>query len=275
MARKRMIDPKFWSDDKVIELNPITRLCFIGLWNFCDDNGVHRNNPKVVKAEIFPADEIPIKKVEAMIESLNQCGLISISESGDLIKVKGWRMYQKINRPQPSTLEFIERSVNNQGTVTPNIIEKNIIEKKVVVKTDELFDRFYSLYPRKVQKERAKKAFKKLSEKVKQIAIDKLQLHIDMWAKNDTKAEFIPHPASWINAKSWEDEIETALPQKRVTEKDKQLREAVKRTQERLEAEKARQTQTAEETEYTSLSEILQNKKIGRGKYYGEEKKIS
>lgn len=275
MARKRMIDPKFWSDDKVIELNPITRLCFIGLWNFCDDNGVHRNNPKVVKAEIFPADEIPIKKVEAMIESLNQCGLISISESGDLIKVKGWRMYQKINRPQPSTLEFIERSVNNQGTVTPNIIEKNIIEKKVMVKTDELFDRFYSLYPRKVQKERAKKAFKKLSEKVKQIAIDKLQLHIDMWAKNDTKAEFIPHPASWINAKSWEDEIETALPQKKVTEKDKQLREAVKRTQERLEAEKARQTQTAEETEYTSLSEILQNKKIGRGKYYGEEKKIS
>lgn len=130
MARKRMIDPKFWSDDKVIELNPITRLCFIGLWNFCDDNGVHRNNPKVVKAEIFPADEIPIKKVEAMIESLRQCGLISISESGDLIKVKGWKMYQKINRPQPSTLEFIERSVNNQGTVTPNIIEKNIIEKK-------------------------------------------------------------------------------------------------------------------------------------------------
>ena len=275
MARKRMIDPKFWSDDKVIELNPITRLCFIGLWNFCDDNGVHRNNPKVVKAEIFPADEIPIKKVEAMIESLRQCGLISISESGDLIKVKGWKMYQKINRPQPSTLEFIERSVNNQGTVTPNIIEKNIIEKKVMVKTDELFDRFYSLYPRKVQKERAKKAFKKLSEKVKQIAIDKLQLHIDMWAKNDTKAEFIPHPASWINAKSWEDEIETALPQKKVTEKDKQLREAVKRTQERLEAQKARQTQTAEETEYTSLSEILQNKKIGRGKYYGEEKKIS
>ena len=96
-----------------------------------------------------------------------------------------------------------------------------------------------------------------------------------MWAKNDTKAEFIPHPASWINAKSWEDEIETALPQKKVTEKDKQLREAVKRTQERLEAEKAIQTQTVEETEYTSLAEILQNKKIGRGKYYGEEKKIS
>lgn len=61
---------------------------------------------------------------------------------------------------------------------------------------------------------------------------------------------------------------------KKVTEKDKQLREAVKRTQERLEAEKAIQTQTVEETEYTSLAEILQNKKIGRGKYYGEEKRL-
>lgn len=54
---------------------------FYWFMELCDDNGVHRNNPKVVKAEIFPADEIPIKKVEAMIESLRQCGLISISES--------------------------------------------------------------------------------------------------------------------------------------------------------------------------------------------------
>jgi len=275
MARKRMIDPKFWSDDKVIELRPISRLCFIGLWNFCDDNGVHRNNPKVIKAEVFPADEIPITKIQIMISDLIECGLIELSDSGDLLRMRGWNMYQKINRPQPSTLVFTERSMNSHGTVTPNRIEKNIIKKKVKVKTDELFDRFYSLYPRKVQKERAVKAFKKLSDKVKQEAIDKLQLHMDMWAKNDTKAEFIPHPASWINAKSWEDEIETTLPQKKVTQRDIELRERVKRTQARLESEKKVRNANTDETEFSSLTEILQNKKIGRIKYYGEEKEVS
>ena len=30
MARKRMIDPRFWTDDKIMDLDPLTRLLFIG-----------------------------------------------------------------------------------------------------------------------------------------------------------------------------------------------------------------------------------------------------
>jgi len=56
MARKRMIDPGYWSDDKIIELEPIQRLLFIGMWNFADDAGVLKYSPKQIKARIFPAD---------------------------------------------------------------------------------------------------------------------------------------------------------------------------------------------------------------------------
>ena len=57
MARKRMIDPKFWTDDKVMELPYPGRLLLIGIWNFADDTVIHINNSKVLKAYIIPSDE--------------------------------------------------------------------------------------------------------------------------------------------------------------------------------------------------------------------------
>ena len=54
MARKRMIDPKFWSDDKIIELEDKAKLLFIGLWNFSDDLGIHRYNEKSIKGNWSP-----------------------------------------------------------------------------------------------------------------------------------------------------------------------------------------------------------------------------
>ena len=44
MPRKRVISPEFWTDDNILELDYTCRLLFIGLWNFCDDIGIHKNN---------------------------------------------------------------------------------------------------------------------------------------------------------------------------------------------------------------------------------------
>jgi hypothetical protein len=277
MARKRMVDPKFWSDDKIIELQPISRLCFIGLWNFCDDNGVHKNNAKVIKAEIFPADDMSIKDIEKIVNDLLECGLLEISEDDLLLRMRNWNIYQKINRPQPSTLVFTERSLNVHGTVTPNRIEKNIIEDSNG-QTDELFEEFYSLYPRKVQKERAKRSFKKLSTTIKVTAIESLKKHIENWSIKRVEKEFIPHPASWINGRSWKDELETNISdiERVITPKEVEARDAFKRTKERLEKEKEEETESSKDVDvsgFNSLNEILKIKRIGRIKYYGEQKK--
>ena len=100
--RKRMIDPGYWSDDKVIELDPMQRLLFIGMWNFADDSGVLKNSSKQIKAQIFPADDITNEVVARSLEKLYVLGLIILNKDKTLIKIKGWSDYQKINRPQPS-----------------------------------------------------------------------------------------------------------------------------------------------------------------------------
>lgn len=71
------------------------------------------------------------------------------------------------------------------------------------------FDRFWSLYPRKVNKVPAEKAWAKLKVDralfaVIAKALAKQASSID-WLKSG--GQFIPHPASWLNGKRWEDEV--------------------------------------------------------------------
>ena len=146
MARKRMIDPKFWSDDKIIELEPLSRLCFIGLWNFSDDFGIHKFNAKVIKAEIFPADDIPLAQVELMLEDLVKLNLIEVSEDEILLRIKGWNIYQKINRPQPSKYEdvFHLKQIDKKESPKEKSIKKPVVKSKSTIKPyKQKVDEFY------------------------------------------------------------------------------------------------------------------------------------
>lgn len=69
------------------------------------------------------------------------------------------------------------------------------------------FDRFWTLYPRKVGKQAAAKAFTKAlrSTDVATIAAG-LRNATAVWTATGTEARFIPHPATWLNEGRWADE---------------------------------------------------------------------
>ena len=72
----------------------------------------------------------------------------------------------------------------------------------------ELFEQFWSAYPRKQNKERARRAWKKLRPDMAlcQAMSDALERdkRSEQWRKNN--GEFIPYPSSWLNGRRWEDE---------------------------------------------------------------------
>lgn len=70
------------------------------------------------------------------------------------------------------------------------------------------FGEFWDLYPRRIQRARAEKAWKKLTKAQEQAAIDAIPQHCAMWARQKREKDKIPYPATWLNGKSWEDEIE-------------------------------------------------------------------
>ena len=112
MPRKRVLDPRFWTDDAIIELCSDEKLFFIGFWSFADDRGIHKNKPKVLKIEIFPAnDKITADNVQDFIKNLLSIGLLQISEDKTLLRVTNWDLYQKIQHKTPSKYEDDEGNI--------------------------------------------------------------------------------------------------------------------------------------------------------------------
>jgi len=70
---------------------------------------------------------------------------------------------------------------------------------------------FWQAYPRKIAKVTAEKAFSKLAPSVdlldEIVAAIERQKACPQWTKDG--GQFIPHPASWLNAARWQDEADT------------------------------------------------------------------
>ena len=101
MARIRTIKPEFFTSEQVMEISPLSRLLFIGIWPFCDDHGVHVASTKTLKAEVFPADDINISDIEdLMAELFSQRLVVEYSANGrNYWHITGWERHQKIEKP--------------------------------------------------------------------------------------------------------------------------------------------------------------------------------
>lgn len=85
--------------------------------------------------------------------------------------------------------------------------DNKIRDTKVSLDHPEIFDRFWSLYPRKVGKGQAQAAWRAAAKKVDpQLIIEGLQIH--MPDLTDKPPQFIPHASTWLNGERWADELE-------------------------------------------------------------------
>jgi hypothetical protein len=70
-----------------------------------------------------------------------------------------------------------------------------------------MFDEFWFLYPRKIAKAVARKAWQRLTDEQQLMAAKAIDTHCQYWSAKETELEFIPHPATWLNQERWEDEL--------------------------------------------------------------------
>jgi len=102
--RIRSIRPEFWSSEDIAALDWPTRLIFIGLWSYVDDNGVGRDNERLIKADLFPLEDDPhgaLMQVTGALKTLNSRDLITRYEVDGrrFLHITTWERHQKINRP--------------------------------------------------------------------------------------------------------------------------------------------------------------------------------
>ena len=69
MPKIRAVKPEFFTDEDMVELDPLARLLYIGLWCHACDNGHLPDKPKQIKLRILPADEC---NVDALLADLQE-----------------------------------------------------------------------------------------------------------------------------------------------------------------------------------------------------------
>lgn len=229
MARSRNIKPGFFSNEDLADLDFAARLLFIGMWTEADREGRLEDRPKRLKMALFPADNVDI---DGMLEALELKGFIRRYEASGVkaIQVVNWSKHQNPHvKEAASTIPAEGQHQPVQGehgestgqapcenssfpADSLSLDSLNLIPDSLTPSSEsleDLFDRFWRLYPRKVGKANAQKAWGKL--KVHSALFDRMAAALAVWSVSAdwTKdgGQFIPHPATWLNGKRWEDEL--------------------------------------------------------------------
>lgn len=102
-----------------------------------------------------------------------------------------------------------ELSKNAQGNISPNISTNKHAQSEISLESD--FEKLWKLYPRKKDKARAFKSYKKaikdgVTNKEIQTGIVNLKREISL---KGTDIKYVPYGSTWFNGKQWEDDYET------------------------------------------------------------------
>lgn len=94
MARMRQIKPEFFLDDELDRLSEVHQKLFIGLWCLSDVEGRLVDNPRKIKAQLFPYRDYDM---DPLLDDLHNAGFIArYSVAGaDCIQVMKFKKHQK------------------------------------------------------------------------------------------------------------------------------------------------------------------------------------
>lgn len=226
MAQKRMFALSVIDSDEFLDLPLSAQALYFHLSMRADDDGFI-NNHKRIQRTIGCND----KDLHSLINS----NFIIPFDSG-IIVIRHWKMHNYIQKDryketvynnEKSLLTTTESNVYSladtecvqnvskldtecvQNGYTDKIrLDKNSKDKNIYAQIETRFNAFWSAYPKKKGKQAAEKAFKKIApdETLLETMLNALeeQKRSAEWQKDN--GQFIPHPATWLNGKRWEDE---------------------------------------------------------------------
>lgn len=240
MARIRSIKPEFWKSEAIASMPLRTRLTFIGLWTYVDDNGVGLDNFKLVAAELYPLEEDPRDTLASVREDLARLAdegrIYRYTVGGKAyLEIVNWDEHQKIDRPAKprypaschpdavvlgcentdprETVAKVSRECRETPSTGSGIRDQgtgdqgtgNALARPARQKPDlTLFPEFWNTYPSKKARGAAEKAWLKAITKA-----DPAQIIAAAASYRDDpqrNPQYTAHPATWLNQERWTDE---------------------------------------------------------------------
>lgn len=149
-------------------------------------------------------------RVEADLEAVNS-KVVTASNAGKAsAKAKALKKQQELNDRSTTVEDPLQRNANHIDTDT----DKNRKELPLPPEGEDLFATFWKLYPNKVGKAAAQKAWKKLkiTGDLFTLIAEGLAKQVVSTAWTKDNGQFIPHPSTWLNGQRWEDEVPSPAP---------------------------------------------------------------
>lgn len=230
MARARNIKPAIFKNEVLGVADPLITLLFEGLWVLADREGRLEDRPLRIKGEIFPyRDGV---NVDEMLTWLHVKGFIIRYpvDTKSYIQVENFTKHQNPHKnetaseiPSPSmgctASDKIGKTPDKFGSAPADSLSLDSLSSDSLIPDsltpslapvdEDLFPKFWNLYPNKKGKEAAQKAWKKLKVTADLFALITSglakQVACAEWTKDG--GQFIPHPSTWLNGKRWEDEV--------------------------------------------------------------------
>jgi len=236
--RSRNIKPGFYKNEDLAECSCWARLIFPGLWMMADKNGVLENRPKRIKAELLPFDSV---EIEPLIDELEARMLVVRFEKNgaSCLWIPGFSKHQSPHYSEKSigilppdkqeiageqerkTLGIVRDhsrndpsmidGSNHSSLLNPSLLNHESIDPPArrTLGDPPGFAEFWAAYPRRVAKAAAVKAFAKLradDDLLRKILAGLSEAKRSPgWLKDG--GQFVPHPASWLNGRRWEDQL--------------------------------------------------------------------
>lgn len=212
----RIIKESICTSDSIDQLGWFEEVLFYRLIVNCDDFGRFDGRTAVIKNRLFPLKEnLTLKNVASAIDRLARAGLVVPYESGGkpFLFIPTWNEHQSVRAkkskfPEPEVTCKQLQADESRCPRNPIQSESNPIRNPNpnAHTRGAAFETFWKAYPRKEGKEKARLAFEKADADLETL-LSALEQHkkSPQWTKDG--GQFIPHPATWLNGKRWEDQV--------------------------------------------------------------------
>ena len=109
MAKMRGIKPEAFTDDKVLQVEPLARWLFVGMWTQACDNGHVEDNPVQLKVRLLPMDNCDVSD---LVRQLVEVGLLD--QHDGFLKIPNLSTHQKIDKRYLVFCKWCEHDENSK-----------------------------------------------------------------------------------------------------------------------------------------------------------------
>lgn len=215
----RIIREGILTSDRVDQLDAPAEVFYRRLMSKVDDHGLYDARPAVLRSTLYPlrVDRVREADISRSLAACQSAGLIALYQHAgkpylQMLDTR-WQARSEAKYPLPSDDEL--RAGENtcaQPLATAPVFVVGVGDVDVTPKApkgaDDRFDAFWAVYPAKVGKEAARKAFAKVNPDAAllaaMVAAIAWQARSEKWTKD--KGAYIPNPATWLNQGRWQDE---------------------------------------------------------------------